>query len=100
MPNNWITQQEAKHLSKIAGDIEYAMFFGEAAVKRRDLKIKVAKMYEQGLISKKESNMLAKIIDSPAEDDLQFAETLMETLINRHGSNISITESQVPELRS
>lgn len=98
MANNWIHQQEAAHLKKIAEEMEYALFFGESGVKRRDLKIQVARLYEEKRITREDMDSLVKIIDSPAGDDLQFAETLIETIKN-NGSNISLKESQIPELR-
>ena len=94
---SWVSAEEAKHLKKLAEDVEYQLFFGVGAVKRRDLKIRVARLHEEGKISREETFSLAKIIDSPADDDFEFAETLIETIINKYVSNISITESQVPE---
>jgi hypothetical protein len=58
------------------------------------------RLHNDGMVCTEEFFCLMKITDSPAGEDLEFAETLIETIINKHVSNISLTESQVSEPRS
>lgn len=97
---SWMSQTEADALKKIAEEIEHSLMFGDSETKRKKAREAVSLLLLDKLITTKESKRIMAMIDSPAEDDLQFAETLIETIIEKHVSNISIKESQVPELRS
>jgi hypothetical protein len=97
---SWMHKTEMDALAKIAKDIEHTLIFGDSETKRKKAREAVTLLLLDKLVTTKESKRIMAMIDSPAEDDLQFAETLIETIIEKHVSNISITESQVPELRS
>lgn len=98
--STWISRMEAAHLSKVAKMTEEMLMWGETFHKRKELKLRISKLHNDNMVSKEDFFSLMRITDSPAGDDLQFAETLIETIINKHVGNISITESQVSEPRS
>lgn len=102
--NTWIAEREKQHLAQIAIEMERQLMWGDHSYKKNALKLDLNDLYKQGKVNLIEHKRIMDMIDSPAGDDLTFAETLIETISTQktiqHGSNIYSGESQVPELRS
>lgn len=104
--NNWITQQEEKHLAKVAADMEQALMWGHSpyAEKIKVAMIEAQELFIKGKTTLEQSQNICKMLNSKANDDIDFAITLIETITTQNsiqdGSNIHSSKSQVPELRS
>jgi hypothetical protein len=102
--NVWIHEQEKKHLAKIAIEMERQLMWGDHSYKKNALKLDLNDLFKQGKIDLAECKRIMDMIDSPAGEDLIFAEILIETISTQkpiqHVSNIHSGEPQVPELRS
>jgi hypothetical protein len=104
--NVWISKQEEKHLSKVAADMEYALMWGHSpyAEKVKLAMLAAQELFIQGKTTLEQSQNICKMLNSKANDDIDFAITLIEHLSTpkstQHVSNISVTESQVPKSRS
>ena len=104
--NTWISKQEAQLMTKIANEMEHAMIWGHSpyAEKIKVAMIEAQELFIKGKTTLEQSQNICKMLNSKAMDDVDFAITLIEQLStqksNQHVSNISVTESQVPEFRS
>lgn len=102
--NTWISEQEQKHLAQIALEMERQLMWGESCPKKSALKSRLSDLFNRSKITLAEQKRIMDMIDSPAGEDLTFAETLIETIstqkLIQHVSNIHSGEPQVPELRS
>jgi hypothetical protein len=100
--NTWITEREKQHLALIAIETERQLMWGDHSYKKNALKLDLADLYKQGKVDLAEQKRIMDMINSPAGEDLTFAETLIETIqkSTQHVSNIHSRESQVSELGS
>ena len=104
--NTWISKQEEQLMTKIANEMEHAMMFGHSPKMQeiKELMLAAQHLLLMEQITPEQGRMLSKMISSSAKDNLEFAKTLIETITTQNStqdvSNISVTESQVPELRS
>lgn len=103
--STWIAEREKKHLAQIAIATEKTLIFGHSPRMQeiKELMIAAQHLLLMEQITPEQGQMLSKMISSNAKDNLEFAKTLIETITTQnstqHVSNISVTESQVPELR-
>lgn len=103
--STWISNQEKKHLAKIAKELEYRTFFGHSPndTKRRNAIRNAQDLHINKSISSDQMNMLLKMINADAEEDLDFAITLIKHISTQNstqdGSNISGKESPLQEPR-
>jgi hypothetical protein len=100
--NTWIAEREKQHLAQIAIETERQLMWGNDFYKRSVLRVDLADLFKQGKVDLAEQKRIMDMINSPAGEDLTFAEILIETIqkSTQHVSNIHSGESQVPELRS
>lgn len=99
--STWIAEREKKHLAQIALEMERQLMWGDHSYKKNALKLDLNDLFKQGKVDLAEYKRIMNMIDSPAGDDLTFAETLIETISTQksiqHVSNISIREPQISE---
>jgi hypothetical protein len=102
--NTWIAEREKQHLAQIAIETERQLMWGDNSYKRNALRLDLADLYKQGKVDLAEQKRIMDMIDSPAGEDLTFAEILIETISTQksiqHVSNIYSGKSQISELRS
>jgi len=102
--NVWISEREKQHLAKIADDVERQLMWGDHSYKKNALKLDLADLYKQGKVDLAEQKRIMDMINSPAGEDLTFAETLIETISTQkpiqNGSNIQREGSLLSESRS
>ena len=104
--NTWISEREKDHMTQIAVAMEKAMMFGHSPKMQeiKELMLAAQHLLLMEQITPDQAEMISKMISSSAKDNLEFAKTLIETITTQNStqdvSNISVTESQVPELRS
>lgn len=104
--NTWIAEREKQHLAQIAIEMERQLMWGNApnALRKSEARIRLAKLLTDLKVGEADYRRILDMIHSPAEDDLQFAETLIETISTQksiqHVSNIHSGKPQVPEFRS
>ena len=101
--NTWIAEREKDHLAQIAIETERALMWGHSPndTKRRNAISNAQDLHINKLISSDQMNMLFKMINADAEEDLDFALILIKQLSTQNttqdGSNIHSRESQVSE---
>jgi len=105
---SWLVQHEKDLAARIAKEAEYQLMWGHSPAdqKRRIALETIQNLWRQAKITLEESANIAKMINSKALEDLDFAITLIDTIKNKstqtstqHVSNISSSESQIPESR-
>jgi len=102
--NVWISEREKQHLAKIADDVERQLMWGDSCPKKSELKSRLSDLFNRSKITLEEQKRIKDMIDSPAGEDLTFAETLIETISTQkpiqNGSNIQREGSLLSESRS
>jgi len=104
--NTWISKQEEQLMNKIAREMEQAMMWGHSPKMQeiKELMLAAQHLLLMEQITPDQAETISKMISSSAKDNLDFVKTLIESITTQNStqdvSNISVTESQVPEFRS
>lgn len=82
---SWLAQHEKEVAARIAKEAEYQLMFGHSPNdQKRKIAMEVTQdLWRQGKITLEESTNIAKMINSKALEDLDFAITLIETIKNK-----------------